>query len=78
MVSTASPRQSLLGALNGMHDLNAGGMFGKTDLRGATGHGLFRSPPGATRPVRGRVYPKKVGTMSCAPKNLRDVKLDIS
>jgi len=24
-----------------MHDLNAGGMFGKTDLAARTGHGLF-------------------------------------
>jgi len=70
-------RQSLFGALNGIHDLDAGGMFGTTDLaaRQVTNcfvllqvqHGQFV-----------RVYPKKVGTMSCAPKNLMDVKLDIS
>jgi ABC-type branched-subunit amino acid transport system substrate-binding protein len=70
-------RQSLLDALNGMHEFDAGGMFGKTDLadRKVTDcfvllqvqHGKFV-----------RVYPKKAGTMSCTPKNLLDVKLDIS
>ena len=70
-------RQALFGALNGIHDFDAGGMFGKTDLAARRVTDCF-----VLLQVKNgqfvRVYPKKVGTMSCTPKNLMDVKLDIS
>ena len=70
-------RQALFGALNGIHDFDADGMFGKTDLAARRVTDCF-----VLLQVKNgqfvRVYPKKVGTMSCAPKNLMDVKLDIS
>jgi ABC-type branched-subunit amino acid transport system substrate-binding protein len=70
-------RQAIFGALNGMHDFDAGGILGTTDLasRQLTNcYVLLQVRNGQFA----RVYPKKPGTMSCVPKNVLDVKLDIS
>jgi hypothetical protein len=70
-------RANLFAALGQVHKFSADGMMGSTDLagRGLTDcFVLLQVKNGKFA----RVYPQKVGTLSCTPKNVLDVKLDLS
>ena len=69
-------RTNLFEALNGIHEFDANGMFGTIDLAGrktSPCHVLVQVKNGKFV----RVQPTKVGTMDCAAKNVKQVKLDL-
>ena len=69
-------RKNLFEALNNIHQFDANGMFGTIDLAGrktSPCHVLVKVQNGKFV----RVQPSKVGTMDCAPKNVKLVKLDL-
>jgi ABC-type branched-subunit amino acid transport system substrate-binding protein len=69
-------RTNLFEALNDIHQFDANGMFGRIDLAGRTTspcHVLVKVQSGKFV----RVQPGKVGTMECAAKNVKRVKLDL-
>jgi hypothetical protein len=69
-------RTSIFAALNKIHEFNANGMFGTIDLAGrktSPCHVLMQVTKGDFK----RVFPAKVGTFDCAPKNVVKVKLDV-
>jgi ABC-type branched-subunit amino acid transport system substrate-binding protein len=70
-------RKALFTALNGIHRFDAGGMFGATDLASRQLTDCFVLLQ-VHNGQFARVFPKKAGTLSCTPKNVMDVKLDMS
>ena len=70
-------RETLLTALDNIHDFDADGIIGKTDIGAHE-----QSPCYAMSQVQDgewkRVYPKKVGTFDCKKKNSVSLELDLN
>ena len=70
-------RETLLQALDNIHDFDANGILGKTDIGNHV-----PSPCYAMSQVKDgkwkRVYPTKTGTFDCKKKNATSVELDLN
>jgi ABC-type branched-subunit amino acid transport system substrate-binding protein len=69
-------RKGVLEAVKGIHDFDADGMIGTTDV-GAKKSGACYALLQVKNGDFQRVYPKKKGTFDCSPKNVLTLKLDL-